>query len=105
MKTMLICIIVLVLVFVVGCATSRISSEKTNVDGTTIKYKAVINSFGQDFSGSDLSASLNPEGKTTVKAGAIDNTTSQVTADVAASMVELIKAMLPYIATAPVAPQ
>jgi len=86
-------------VLLAGCATSVMTSEKTLADGTMVKYKVKIDSLGQDLKGSDLSASLNPDGKTTVKAGAIDNTTSQVTADVAASMVALVEAMLPYLAT------
>ena len=89
----------LVAVIVSGCASSEMTSKKTSSDGTIVEYRVVINSLGQDFKGSDLAASLDPEGKTTIKAGAVDNTTSQVTADVAASMVELIKAMLPYITT------
>ena len=89
-----------VVVFLVGgCANSTLTSKKTLPDGTAIEYVVKMNSVGQDFKGSDLAASLDPEGKTTVKAGAVDNTTSQVTADVAQSMVEMIKAMLPYIAT------
>lgn len=96
-------IVLLLLVALFGCAQSTMTSERTMADGSVVKYGVTINSFGQDFAGSDLSASLDPEGKTTVKAGAVDNSTSQVTADVAASMVELIKAMLPYIAT-PAAP-
>lgn len=89
-------VIVSTLILLAGCAESIMTSEKTLVDGTKIKYKVKISSLGQDFKGSDLSASLNPEGKTTVKAGAVDNTLSQVAADVAASMVEMVKAMLPY---------
>lgn len=81
-----------------GCATSTMSSEKTLTDGTVIKYKVTVNSLGQDFSGSDLEAILNPEGETSVKAGTASNTTSQVTADVTAQIVELVKAVLPYIA-------
>ena len=99
MRTLI--IISAMLVLLMGCAQSVMTSEKTMADGTVIKYKVKINSFGQDFTGSDLSATLNPEGKTTIKAGAIDNTTSQVTADVAQSMVELMKIMIPYIVGAP----
>ena len=94
------CLLLIMVVFVLaGCAQSRMTSRKTLLDGTVIEYKVSISSFGQDFSGSDLEATLNPDGETSVKAGTVDNTTSQVTADVAKSMVELIKAMLPYIAT------
>lgn len=99
MKTLI--SILLMMVLLVGCASSVMTSKRALADGTTVEYKIKINSLGQDFKGSDLSASLDPEGKTTVKAGAVDNTTSQVTADVAASMVELIKAMLPYIVATP----
>ena len=95
-KLALIMLIALLVVLLTGCAQSVMTSEKTLTDGTIIKYKVKISSLGQDFKGSDLSASLDPEGKTTVKAGAVDNTLSQVAADVAASMVELVKAMLPY---------
>lgn len=99
MRTLINCLLVMVLL--AGCATSEMTSKKILTDGTVIEYKVKINSLGQDFKGSDLAASLDPEGKTTVKAGAVDATVSAVTADVAASMVELIKAMLPYIAAAP----
>lgn len=87
-----------------GCATSEMTSEKTAPDGTITKYRVVINSLGQDFKGSDLAASLDPDGKTTIKAGVVDNTTSQVTADVAASMVELTRMMLPFIVAIPATP-
>jgi len=93
--------LLIVIVFLLaGCATSRMTSEKTLSDGTVIKYKVAIDSFGQDFSGSDLAATLDPEGKTTVKAGAVDNTMSPVGAEVARAMVEMLKLMLPYITTA-----
>jgi len=92
------------LVFMMGCANSRMTTTKTLTDGSKIEYEVVVNSWGQDFSGSDLSATLDPDGKNTIKAGAVDNTTSQVSADVAASMVDLFKAILPYLATPTVAP-
>lgn len=91
-------------ILLAGCVTSRMTSEKTLPDGAVIKYKAVITSFLLDFSGSDLTATLDPEGQTTIKAGAIDATGSQVGADVAKTLAELIKTMLPYIATVPAAP-
>jgi len=100
MKKLSLLFVVFVFVFVLsGCATSVMTSEKTLLDGTMIKYKVALKSFGQDFKGSDLAASLDPEGKTTVKAGAIDNTAAQINADIAKSFVELMKIMLPYIAT------
>jgi len=102
MKALLICIMMVVLL--AGCTSSVMTSRKTLTDGTVVDYVVKVNSIGQDFKGSDLSASLNPEGETTVKAGTVDNTTSQVTADVANSMVELIKVMLPYMAKVPVSP-
>lgn len=91
-------IALLIMVLLAGCASSSMSSEKTLTDGTVIKYNVKISSLGQDFKGSDLAASLDPAGKTTIKAGAIDNTMSPVVADVARSMVELVKEMLPYLA-------
>lgn len=97
----LIGISLVVVLLLAGCATSTMTSEKILPDGTIVKYKVKIDSLGQDFAGSDLSATLDPEGKTKIKAGAIDNTTSQITADVAAIMAELVKAMLPYIAPVP----
>lgn len=101
MKTLIVVSLIMIALLIAGCATSTMTSEKTLPDGTVIKYEVKISSLGQDFKGSDLSASLNPEGKTTIKAGAVDNTTSQVTADVAASMVEMLKMMLPYIVPVP----
>lgn len=94
-------IVLIMVALLAGCATSKMTSKKTLVDGTVVEYEVVVNSLGQDFKGSDLSASLDPEGKTTIKAGAVDNTTSQVTADVAASMVEMIRLMLPYLTAVP----
>ncbi len=91
---------IFLMILLTGCASSVMTSEKETPDGTIIKYQVKISSLGQDFKGSDLSATLNPEGKTTIKAGAVDNTTSQVTADVAASMVEMLKLMLPYMVPA-----
>ena len=95
---MRILIAVLIMILLAGCAESVMSCKKINEDGTWNEYKVTVRLFGQDFKGSDLAASLDPEGKTTVNAGAVDSTLSPVTADVAASMVELVKAMLPYIA-------
>lgn len=94
-------LLVLVVFMIAGCASSVMTSKKTLADGTVIEYEVKINSLGQDFKGSDLSASLDPDGKTTVKAGVVDNTASQVTADVAQSMVELVTALLPYITATP----
>jgi len=90
-------LLLLPILLIAGCATSKMTTSKTLPDGTVIKYDVKVDIFGQDLAGSDLSASLNPEGKTSIKAGAVNTQTSQVTADVAASMVELIKAMLPYL--------
>ena len=95
--------LLLIMVLMCSCATSKMTSERTLTDGTVVKYKVSINSFGQDFAGSDLSATLDPEGKTTVKAGVVDNTTSQVSADIANSMVEMLRIMLPYL-VAPATP-
>lgn len=100
----LILLLVVIACLLVGCAASTMTSEKTLLDGTIVRYQIKVNSFGQDFKGSDLAASLDPEGKTTVKAGAVDTTTSQVTADVAKSMVELVEIMLPYVVPAPTPP-
>ena len=95
-------VLLIAILFFCGCATSTMKTTKTMPDGSQIKYEVVVNSLFQDFSGSDLKASLDPAGKTTIKAGAVDNTASQVSADIAASMVELVKAMLPYLAPTPV---
>lgn len=86
-------------VLLAGCAQSTMTSERTMSDGSVVAYRVTINSLGQDFAGSDLSASLDPEGKTTVKAGAVDGSTSQFTADIAMAMVEMLRLMLPYITT------
>lgn len=94
MKTLI--IVCAMAVLLAGCVTSTLTSEKTMADGSVTKYKVAIRSFGQDLKGSDLAASLDPEGKTTVNAGSLDNTASQITADVAKSMVELVEMMLPY---------
>lgn len=95
-------LICFLLIGLAGCASATLKSERTLVDGTKIKYVTNVNTIFQDFSGSDLAATLDPDGKNTIKAGAVDAAGSQITADVAASMVELIKAMLPYLA--PIAP-
>jgi len=94
----------LMVVLVTGCATSVMTSEKTLADGSITKYEVKLRSFGQDFKGSDLAASLDPEGKTTVKAGSLDNTASQITADVATTMADLVKVMLPYMVGVPIPP-
>jgi len=106
-KLSLLLSLLLVVVLLAGCAASTMEVKKTLADGTVIKYSVKINSFGQDLKGSDLAASLDPEGKTTVKAGAVDATGSQISADVAKSMVEMLKIMLPYLvvpAPVPVVP-
>lgn len=95
--------LLLILVMLSGCAASKMRTTKTLADGTVTIYEVKVDIFGQDLKGTDLAASLNPEGKTTIKAGAVNTATSQVTADVANSMVELIKLMLPYMAV-PVTP-
>ena len=94
-------IVILMSVLLAGCATSTMTTTKTQTDGTVVRYEVKVDILGQDLTGTDLAASLNPEGKTTIKAGAVNTATSQVAADVAVSMVELVKAMLPYIATVP----
>jgi len=86
----------------VGCATSKLTTEKVMADGTRTNYTVTINSLFQDFAGSDLSATLNSDGKTMVKAGAVDNKTNTAAADAMKELVGLIKEMLPYIVkTAP----
>jgi len=89
--------LLLICLFVAGCATSTMTTTKILPDGTKITYKVKVDIAGQDLTGSDLAASLDPAGKTTIKAGAVNTQTSQVTADAIASMVELFKAILPYI--------
>lgn len=95
----LVLMLVMAAVVLAGCASSRMSTKKTMTDGTVIEYKVSISSLGQDFSGSDLVAELDPEGKTTVKAGAVDNTMSPYGPEMANAMVEMLRIMLPYIAT------
>lgn len=91
-------------VLLAGCATSTMQSTRTDPNGVSVKYSIKMNSVFQDFKGSDLSASLDPEGKTTVKAGAVDNSTNAMAADAVKSLTDLIKEMLPYIVkAAPVA--
>lgn len=102
MKTKLLVVVCMVVALLTGCASSTMTSRKTLTDGSVIEYTVKISSVGQDLKGSDLSATLNPEGKTTVKAGSIDNAASQITADVAQSMVEIVKMLLPYIAPVPI---
>lgn len=97
-KTML--VVVMLLMLVAGCATGTLESTKVLPDGTTIPYKVTVTTVFQDFKGSDLEASLDPEGKTTLKAGAVDNTTNALAADTVASLTNLIKEMLPYIVKA-----
>jgi len=101
MRMLIVTMMLAALVTLAGCATSKMSSKKTQVDGTVIEYKVTVNSFGQDFKGSDLSASLDPEGETTVKAGAVDSNINVAAADAVKELCALIKTMLPYIAAVP----
>ena len=102
MKT-LISILLVTGFILAGCATSKMTSTRTSPDGTVTKYDVRVSLIGQDLAGTDLAASLNPEGETTIKAGAVNTTTSQVTADVTANFVEIVKLLLQY-QIAPVAP-
>ncbi len=70
---------------------------KTELDGTEVRYEVGMNTFLQDFKGSDLAATLNPDGETTVQAGAVDNTTNAMTADAIKSLTDLMIQMLPYL--------
>jgi len=97
MKAMVL-ILILCLLLVAGCATAKLESTKVLPDGTKIPYTVKVTTIFQDFKGSDLAASLDPDGKTTIKAGTVDNTTNAVVADAIVSFVELVKEMLPYIA-------
>lgn len=96
-------IMCLLLVFT-GCAMSNMEAEKTLIDGSRVKYKAAVSTMLQDLKATNIDLSLNPEGKTTVKAGAIDNTTNAAAADAIRELSSLIKTMLPLIAKTPVAP-
>lgn len=93
-------LMIVIVVLLSGCATSRMETTKTMSDGTVIEYKVSISSLGQDFSGSDLVAELDPEGKTMVRAGTVDNTMSPYGPEMAKAMVEMLRLMLPYIAPA-----
>lgn len=101
MKNLIMLLIMLVFVLA-GCVSSEMSSTKTLTDGTIITYKVQLNSVGQDLSASEVAVSLNPEGQTTIEAGTIDNTASQVSADFAKAIVELVEAFLPYVKPIPV---
>ncbi len=97
---MLVMLCVLMVCLVAGCATGTLESTKVLADGTKIPYKVTVTTIFQDFKGSDLSASLDPDGKTTLKAGAVDNTTNALAADAMKSLTDLIKEMLPYLVKA-----
>ncbi len=102
---LLIVVVLLVLLTLpTGCAEAKMRKEVIHLDGTKDIFLVTVTTFGQDFSGSDLEATLDAKGKTKIKAGAVDNTMSQVNADVAASFVELFKVILPYIAATPAPP-
>ena len=103
---LLIVVVLLVLLTLpTGCAEAKMRKEVIHLDGTKDIFLVTVTTFGQDFSGSDLEATLDAKGKTKIKAGAVDNTTSEVSADVAKSFVELVGLMLPYmVAPAPPAP-
>lgn len=89
--------ICLMLVFMAGCATTSLEKTRYLTDGTKEVFKAKLSTVFQDFTGSDLDVSLNPNGITKAKAGAVQSDTSQVAADYAKNMVDLVKALLPYI--------
>ena len=93
----------LLLIFA-GCAMSNMEAEKTLTDGSKIKYRASVSTMLQDLKATNIDLSLNPEGKTTVKAGAIDNTTNAAAADAIRELSSLIKTMLPLIAATPAVP-
>ncbi|MGA1979486.1 MAG: hypothetical protein ABSG99_02820 [Sedimentisphaerales bacterium] len=77
-KLMLVMMLFMVMVVVAGCATQNMHVKKTLADGSSLEYDVKLGSALQDIKGTDLAASLDPEGKTTVKAGAIDSSTSPV---------------------------
>ncbi len=93
----------LIVVLLVGCASSRMDVTRTLPDGTVIRYEVAIDIVGQDLEATDFSATLDPEGETKAKAGAAGTTTSEVTTDTAMAIVEALKVMLPYM-VAPVPP-
>jgi len=89
MKAMVL-ILILVLLLVAGCATGSVQSTKVMPDGTKVPYKVNFATFFQDFKGSELAASLDATGKTTIKAGTVDNTVSPVAGDVNMGLLELL---------------
>ena len=104
-KLGLLLVVILLVVSLSGCAMSRMTTTRTAPDGTVTVYEVAVKIFGQDLEATDFSATLDPEGKTKVKAGAAGTTTSEVTTDTAMAIVEALKVMLPYmVAPAPPAP-
>lgn len=86
-----------------GCASGRLEKTVIKQDGTKEIYVAKVSAVGLDSKTSDLKVYLDPKGFNEISAGAIDSTTSQITADVAKEMVEMFKLMIPLIqAAAPV---
>jgi len=92
-------LLLMVAVLLAGCVTSNMEVTKTLKDGSEISYSVALNALLQNFKGSDMAASLDPDGKTTMKAGAVQSDTSQIAADTMDAMVKMVEALLPYIAT------
>jgi len=71
--------------------------EKTLSDGTILKYKAGVSTAFQDFKGSNLAASLDPNGITTVQAGAIDNVTNAAIVDALGKIADVLDKLAPLL--------
>ncbi len=84
------------LVFIMGCANASLRTTKVDTDPntgikTTTTDEVKLSSMFQDFKGSDLAASHTVGGKTTIKAGAVDNTTNAMAADALKEAIDLAK--------------
>ncbi len=99
----LLLIVVLISMLMAGCVTNKMRTTRILPDGTKLIYEFDTVAIGQDMTASDIKVTLDPEGKTTIKAGAVDTITSEVTTDAAMVVVEALKIMLPYM-VAPVPP-
>ncbi len=95
-KLGLLVIVALLVGLLGGCAYAKMKKTQDT-------YSVEVTTFGQDFTGSDLEATLDPNAKTTIRAGTVDNLASPVTSDSLAATVELIRLIWEIkTATAPV---
>ena len=91
-KTFIVCLLIcIVMLFVSGCATTTIKRTETTAEGLKKDYSASMTTVFQDFKGSDLEVTLNPNGVNKAKAGAIENNTSVVAADTMKAMLDFLK--------------